>query len=122
MTERLIIGRTTIDCHPCGLTVTTLHDGEQIHARAQDDATYRARAEALGYGDDTARMSREHEALHAMLAHWLGLPESPTLRGVASGQYWPHWIAEEEAILGIQRFARMAGVDVMRLAGKSHHG
>jgi len=116
MTERLIIGRTTIDMHPCGLAVTTLPGGAEVHARPQDNDEYRARAEALGYGSDTAAMSREHEVLHAMLSHWLGLPESPTLRGVADGKHWEHWQAEEAAVLALAAMARACGVDVMALA------
>lgn len=60
-------------------------------------------------------MSRAHEVTHSLLAHWLGLPESPTMRGVADGSYWPEWEAEEAAVLGVQRFARMAGVDLLQL-------
>lgn len=63
-------------------------------------------------------MSRDHELGHALLAHWLGLPHSPTLKGVASGRYWPHWQVEESAVLALQRYARLAGVDLATLAGR----
>lgn len=111
------IGSAEVELHDDSLTVTRLHDGATVPARPQDTAEYRARAAALGYGDDVLSMSREHELTHSLLAQWLGLIESPTLRGVAAGAFWPHWQAEEAAVLGIQRFARMAGVDLIRIAG-----
>lgn len=114
----LRIGGTVIESHASGLTITRLRDGRAVKAFPQDDATYFARAEALGYGRDVAGMSRDHEIVHSLLAGWLGLPESPTLRGVAVGSYWPHWQAEEAAVLGVQRFARMASVDLARVAAR----
>ncbi|WAJ27556.1 hypothetical protein [Antarcticirhabdus aurantiaca] len=97
--------------------VTTLYpDGLSVPAAPQDDATYRARAEALGYGADTMCMCVDHEVAHAVLAHVLGLRHSPTLRGVAEGAYWPHWQAEEASVLGLQRYARMSDVDLVKVA------
>jgi hypothetical protein len=113
----LRIGSTEIDLHDDGLTVTRLADGAEIPARAQEDNAYIERALLLGYGTDTAAMSREHEVCHSLLAAWLGLPESPTLRGVADGSFWPHWHLEEAAVLAIQAFARAAGVDLVEVAG-----
>lgn len=110
------IGTTDIEMHPCGLTRTVFADGAHVDALPQDDDAYIARAEALGYGGDTLAMSREHELLHSLIAHWLGLPESPTLRGVATGNYWPNWHAEECAVLALQKYANAAGVDLMKLA------
>jgi hypothetical protein len=97
------------------LTTTVLPAGK-VPAVPQDNDEYRARAEALGYGDDTALMSREHEIGHALLAVWLGQPYSPTLFGVATGQHWPHWHDEEAAVLALQRYARVLGVDLVRVA------
>jgi hypothetical protein len=79
---------------------------------------------SLGYAKDDAslswdglvQMSRDHELGHALLAHCLGLSHSPTLRGVAAGRYWPHWQAEEAAVLGLQRYARLAGVNLLEIA------
>jgi hypothetical protein len=62
--KTLAIGATAIDLHEDGLTVTRLHDGKEVPARAQDDNAYVERALLLGYGTDTATMSREHEVLH----------------------------------------------------------
>ena len=111
----LRLGGTVVEMHGDGLTVTRLPDGLEVHARAQADAAYIGRAAALGYGADAALMSREHELTHSLLAGWLGLPESPTLRGVAERRYWLHWQAEEAAVLGVQRFARLAGIDLIGL-------
>jgi hypothetical protein len=111
-----MIGATVLDLHDDGLTVTRLADGAEIPARAQDDNAYVERSLLLGYGTDTSAMSREHEIAHSLLAHWLGLPESPTLRGVADRSFWPHWHLEEQAVLAVQSFARAAGVDLVTLA------
>jgi hypothetical protein len=36
---------------------------------------------------------------------------------IATGRcYWSHWQAEESAVLGLQRYARMAGVDLVDVA------
>jgi len=104
-----------IDMHDDGLTVTRYDVGE-VPACAQDSEEYQARAQALGYGTDTPRMSRDHELTHHMLAAMLGLPHSPTLYGVASKQVYPDWMLEESAVLGIQAFARANGVDLTTLA------
>src|SRR6185312_3200388 len=99
-----------------GLTVTTLADGKRVPACPEDTDAYRQRARDLGYGDDTALMSREHEVAHSLLAALLGLDESPTMRGVADDDFWPYWHAEEAAVLGLQAFARAAGVDLIEAA------
>lgn len=110
------LGSSVLELHDSGLTVTRLAGGAEIPAWPQDDAAYRARALELGYGDETGLMSREHEVAHTLLAHLLGLPESPTLRGVADGSFWPHWRAEEAAVLALQAYARAAGVSLVDVA------
>jgi hypothetical protein len=107
-----------VELHADGLTVTHLPGGH-VPARAQDTDEYRQRAHDLGYGDDTALMSREHELAHTMLAGWLGLPYSPTLQGVATGDTWPHWHLEEAAVLALQAYARALGVSIVDLAKES---
>ena len=114
--KTLAISETTIELHDDGLTVTVLPDGSRVEARPQGNPTYAARAAALGYGADVARMSREHEIGHSLLAEWLGLPESPTLRGVASGAHWPHWPEEEAAVLALAAFSNAAGVSLEDVA------
>lgn len=118
MTQSLHLAGAVIELHPDGLTVTRYPDGT-VDARPQSDETYSARAQALGYGSDTLAMSRDHEICHSLLAFWLGLPHSPTLMGVARGEHWPHWQAEEAAILAVQRYARAAGVDLQDIAAKA---
>ena len=112
----LRLGSSTVEMHDSGLTVTVLHDGHRIDALPQDDEAYRKRARDLGYGDAIFVMSREHEIAHGILAHVLGLGESPTLRGVAQSNYWREWPAEEAACLALQRYARAAGVNLVEVA------
>lgn len=109
------IGQTEIEFRG-DLTVSHLPGGLEVVAAPQDDPEYLGRAASLGYGIDTLAMSRAHEVGHSLLAHWLGLPESPTLRGVASGNYWEHWHSEECAVMAIQKMANMAGVDLIQRA------
>lgn len=104
-----------IDLHDDGLTVTRYPHGE-VQAAPRDDDGYMATAVELGYGKDTARMSREHELTHNLLAHWLGLAASPTLFAIAAHRAAEHWSAEEDAVKAIQRFARLMGVDIVALA------
>lgn len=113
--HKLHLAGAVVRSYPDGLTITRYPDGT-VDARPEDDSTYRARAQALGYGDNTAAMSRDHEITHHLLAHWLGLPRSPTLAGVARKDFWPHWQVEEAAVLAVQRFARESDVDLLRIA------
>lgn len=71
------------------------------------------RARLLGYGegpDAIAAMRRTHDAYHAVAAHLLGLPSSPTLHWVASGELTHptrHEDAvgcEEDLVLDLQRW------------------
>src|ERR1043165_5379827 len=57
---------------------TTLYDDiiTPVPAEPEDAGAARARAIALGYGSDTAAMSRDHELGPDLLARWLGLPPS----------------------------------------------
>jgi hypothetical protein len=114
--KTITFGATAVVLYDDGLTLTRLADGLEIPAVAQDDAAYLTRAGELGYGTDVETMSREHELGHSILAHLLGLPESPTLRGVADSRFWPHWRAEEAAVLALQAYARAAGVNLVDVA------
>ncbi|MBB4001582.1 hypothetical protein [Aurantimonas endophytica] len=120
----LHLAGSSIEMDASGLTTTLYGDGSFVKAWPGDSAEDRARAVSLGYArndtsltrDSLVQMSREHEAGHAILASVMGLPHSPTLKGVADGRYWPHWQAEEAAVLAVQRYARMAGVDLVEVA------
>jgi hypothetical protein len=81
------------------------NNGDPIPAVPHDTEDYRARAKALGYGDDVMAMCREHEFLHSALAELLSDEgPSPTLLGVNTGKPWPHWSIEEAAVLAVQRY------------------
>jgi hypothetical protein len=111
------LGGALIELHDDGLTVTRF-GARQVDARPHHTGEYQQRAFDLGYGADVARMSREHELTHSILAHLLGLPASPTLMGIATGKLWRHWRREEAAVLGLQGFARAAGTDLQAIALK----
>jgi hypothetical protein len=115
--NRLNLAGAVIELHDSGLT-RTLYAWGDVPAWPQDDEAYRARAFELGYGADTALMSREHELMHHLIAHWLGLPLSPTLAAVASGSVDDDWRLEEAAVLAIQAFARAKGINLVDLAKK----
>jgi hypothetical protein len=107
-----------------GLTTTRLRGFVPVDAVPHDTDEYRARARSLGYPDDATgllRMSREHELTHSLLAGWLGLPCSPTMRGIALrtagiGPWFLGWRAEEACVLALQKFARLCDVDLVKLA------
>lgn len=111
-----------VELHAHGLTVTRYPTLAPVDALAQDTDEYRARALALGYGEDAGLMSREHELGHHLLAGLLRLPCSPTMRGLALvatgiGPHWPAWRKEEAAVLALQAYARAAGVSLVEIAG-----
>jgi hypothetical protein len=73
-------------------------------------------AAALGY-DDVDALTRDHDFLHAWLADVLGLDASFSLTLSASGAADPDIAAAEEAaVMALQRFARLARVEVATLA------
>ncbi len=85
-----------------GYTETVFHDGASVTAAPERSEAYRARARALGYGEDTEALSREHELLHTLLMEAAGFGTSPTLWAVAHGQQGgvaPVWAQEEEETL-----------------------
>jgi hypothetical protein len=112
------LGGALIELHDDGLTVTRF-GARQVDARPHHTGEYQQRAFDLGYGADVARMSRDHELCHSLLAHLLELPASPTLMGIATGKHMAkHWRREEAAVLGLQGFARAAGADLQAIALK----
>lgn len=96
-------------------TVTRFADGSMAHANHEAQPGQTERAAELDYPSAEA-MNREHDLAHSLLAHWLGLDYSPTLHAVANGQRSAIWEAEESAVLALQRFARAAGVDLVKRA------
>lgn len=119
----LKIAGAEIELREDGVTITRYPDAPPLRAYPQDHVDYRARAVALGYGDDAGLMSREHELAHHLLAEWLGQPHSPTLHAVAApngpdeaGRFYRHWQVEEAAVLAVQAFARTLGVSLEQRA------
>ena len=112
------IGQSVIAIAPECVT-TTLHGGAVVHAEPHDTPEYAETAARLGYGADVARMNRDHELMHSLIAAWLGLPESPVMRAVADGT-WQHdpgglLALEEEACCIMQRLAMAWNVDLLTL-------
>ena len=60
--------------------------------------------------------------MHVALCAWLGLAVSPTLQSVVDGRDFEHAGAEEEAVLAVQRFARVLGLDLWALFGDESNG
>jgi hypothetical protein len=74
-------------------------------------------AAALGYGADVDALTRDHDFLHAWLADVLGLDASASLTLAAGGVADPDIAgAEEAAVMALQRFARLVGIDMAALA------
>lgn len=98
-------------------TEVTLPSGAVVTGYPQGNDHQAEVARRLGYGDDVLAMVLDHDPLHARLCEWLGLPASFTLRS-AAGEL-PDDLAslaeaEEEAVIAVQRFARLAAVEAAR--------
>jgi hypothetical protein len=106
----LLCNGTRVEILDSGTRIT-LPCGAVVPGAPHDTAEYRAAAQRLGYGTDTLAMCRAHDPWHALLCAWLGLPTSYSLKQ-AAGQGCPEEdalaAAEEDAVLALQRFARMA--------------
>jgi hypothetical protein len=98
-----------------GYTVTTLADGSKVPADHAEQPGQAEIAAAHGY-DSAEEQNRSHDLMHSWLAFVLGLDASPTLKGVASGEYYEHWREEEAAVLSLCAYANAAGVDLFEVA------
>src|SRR4051812_37338617 len=109
----LKFGENQVELFPESTRIT-LRCGSTILGAPEDTDGYRQTAYNNGYGTDTLRLCKEHEATHVALAHWLGLNESPTMRLVATNE-GKQYIAdtEEAAVLAIQRFANAVGIKLI---------
>lgn len=86
------------------LVRTTLPDSAILWAAPVDDEESRARAHRLGYGEDLWAMCRDHDRLHAAVAHMLGRYDSYALRRAAQGRPVDDLAgAEEDAVMALQR-------------------
>jgi hypothetical protein len=90
-----------------GWVRTTLPDGSPIYAVPGETAEDVARAHSLGYDGNVWAMTRDHDRIHALLAHAFGLPESPALRQTLTGVQSELAGAEECAVLAIQRWVNL---------------
>jgi hypothetical protein len=110
----LTLGPVRIELHADGLTVTRFLDGASVPALAHDTQDYLERARAIGYGDDVASMSREHEIAHSLLGYLLTGGPSPVLWRVGHGlpDEEPDGGAEEAVVMALQRLARMRGISL----------
>lgn len=91
--------------------------GAEVHAAPNPDSP--AIAQRLGYGEDVAAMTRDHDPLHAVLMDWIGRP-SHSLR-VAAGLPHDEELAriEEAAVMELQRLIRRLGITSLDLAARS---
>lgn len=112
----IVLGETVIELYDDGTTITRFLDGTSVPAQAQDTDEYRARAQALSYGDDTAAMSRDHEILHTLLPVLMGKRRSNVLWTVAHDiRGFSSW-QEESMVLALQQYCRQHDIDVVALA------
>lgn len=95
-------------------TVTRFWGGAILVSEHSEQPGQKVTAEKLGMSVE--KMNQTHDLTHSLLANWLGLPNSPTLKAVAKGNIFLHNAAEEEAVLAIQKFANLMGVDLLNLA------
>lgn len=110
----LPFGDTIVHVYP-NSTCIIFSDGSTVPGAPEDTDAYRATALKHGYGDDTLRLCQEHEVMHIALCHWLGI-DSPTMTLLRNGDDENlHQLngLEEAAVLAIQHFARVAGVDIV---------
>lgn len=110
-----------------GYTETVFADGSLVPAYPDGTPEQRLTSLRLGYGDDLARMCREHEVLHTWLCERFGLPYSPTLWAVAHGQQAgcaPRWAQEQEEalVLAFQACLNNASFDPGPLESIPTHG
>jgi len=115
------LGSVTVEIHD-GYTVTRFADGKEVHALHAEQPGQAETAKGLGYPDAEA-MNTEHDLAHCLLAYWLGLDCSPTLRDVADGKpaTEPHWL-EEEAVMSLCKFANAMGVSLVEVARNISRG
>jgi hypothetical protein len=110
-----------VDVEINGTFVITHFDDDRFVLADIDEQPGQAET-AAAHGLTVKEMNLTHDLTHSLLAKWLGLPYSPTLRGVATRDIYPHHAEEEAAVLAIQRFARLAGVSLLGLArGEKPH-
>lgn len=82
--------------------MTRLPNGRVVNAAPEPRSL--EMAHRLGYGDDVAALTRDHDTLHSLLTSALGFPYSFSLMQAAGCEVDPHIAAvEEDAVLTCQR-------------------
>jgi hypothetical protein len=110
----LAFGDTIVQVYPDS-TCITFDDGSSVPGAPENTDSYRTTALNHGYGHDTLRLCQEHEVMHIALCHWLGI-DSPTMTLLRHGDDANLHLLnglEEAAVLAVQHFARVAGVDLV---------
>lgn len=90
-----------------GWVETVLPGGAVVAAHPNRTAEDFARARALGYQGDVWGMTLDHDHMHVLLCHALGLKESPALRQASRGESSELAGAEEQMVLAAQRFVNL---------------
>lgn len=119
--KTLKFGDNAVNIHDDHVDVV-LPDGAVVPAVPHITPEYYSTTSHLGYGEDIMALCVNHEIVHTALCHWLGLKESPTMRSVASFNSQSTSItgSEEDAVMAIQRFANLMGVDLVELFRESN--
>lgn len=97
----------------------TVINGRAVAAAAEPTPAYALLARQIGYGSDVDRMCVDHELVHNLLAHAIGLAASPTLARVAVDRDAPATDLtrlEEIAVLAVQAYALEAGVNLRSMS------
>ena len=69
-----------------GAVWTTFEDGAECPATSHDTHHYHVIAHRLGYGDDVAAYTFEHELMHSFVSEWFHDKPSPVLWAIAHGE------------------------------------
>jgi hypothetical protein len=70
------------------LVITSFRDGTEARAIPHDTDDYRGHASESGVGSDVDLYCLHHDIAHVIFGEMLGT-ESPVLRSVATGNYYP---------------------------------
>lgn len=104
--------KTRVHVHEYGSTIV-LPCGLVVEGRPQNSVSYAETARDVGYGDgpDAAlRMCQDHDALHALVCGWLGIPESYSLRMTVGAEADLELAAiEEAAVMALQKLMMRGG-------------
>ena len=89
----------TVGWRDDGAVWTTFNDGSECPATSHDTHHYHVIAHRLGYGDDIASYTLEHEVMHSFVSEWFYDKPSPVLWAIAHGKMLPGKEAAFEEIV-----------------------